>query len=63
VATSVTATPSALADPLGAFAVTYSATSETTGTTAPSGPPSTGPSGPGGPPSSGVRSRALRRCA
>jgi hypothetical protein len=58
--TSVTATPSGLGDPLGAFTVAYSATSKTATTTEPtqpSGPPSSGPGGPGGPPQSSVLRR------
>lgn len=47
--TRVTATPSALTDPLGAFGVSYAASSTTVTTPEPSGPPSTGPGGPGGP--------------
>jgi hypothetical protein len=47
--TRVTATPSALTGPLGAFGVSYAASSTTITTTEPSGPPSTGPGGPGGP--------------
>jgi hypothetical protein len=48
--TKVTATPSALSNSLGAFGVTYEASSTTVTTPTPTGPPSTGPSGPGGPP-------------
>jgi hypothetical protein len=47
--TAVTATPSGLGIPLGAFTVSYSTTSTTTTTTTtttPPGPPSTGPGGP-----------------
>ncbi|HTU31866.1 MAG TPA: G1 family glutamic endopeptidase [Solirubrobacteraceae bacterium] len=51
VQTRVTATPSALTDPLGAFGVSYASSSTTVTTTEPSPPPSTGPGGPGGPPS------------
>jgi len=40
--TTVSATPSALTDPLGAFAVTYSATSRSIAPAGPTGPPSSG---------------------
>jgi hypothetical protein len=56
--TKITATPSGLDSPLGAFDVSYSSSSTTITTTEPTeptGPPSTGPSGPGGPPSSARR--------
>ena len=56
--TRVTATPSALSNPLGAFTVDYSSSSKSITTPEPTGPPSTGPGGPGGPPSSSGRRSA-----